>query len=316
MKALKIAVIAAALGSASIPAEAVTFLYTGALATYVVPASRWYELTVLGAQGGAYDFNLGGFGASITANFFLYANTELTVVVGGQGFVAGGDTAAGGGGMSFVSDGMTPLVVAGGGGGAAWRNAPGGGGQIGTDGQGIFGGVNGSGGTNAASGAGWNSDGAYNEPSAFFGAGGRSWPTFAGGAPNNGESPISQAPGPGGFGGGGGGGYSCGGGGGGYSGGSGGYQSAAQSFCGGGGGGGSFTSPDAKNVVAIAGKSIAYVPDGNPFPEIGPYDGFVSIEFASAVPEPSTWAMLILGFGLSGAMLRRKRKPATAALMK
>lgn len=33
-----------------------------------------------------------------------------------------------------------------------------------------------------------------------------------------------------------------------------------------------------------------------------------------AIPEPSTWAMLILGFGLSGAMLRRKRKTAIAAL--
>lgn len=34
--------------------------------------------------------------------------------------------------------------------------------------------------------------------------------------------------------------------------------------------------------------------------------------FSSAVPEPSTWAMLMLGFGLAGAALRRK-KAALAA---
>lgn len=30
-----------------------------------------------------------------------------------------------------------------------------------------------------------------------------------------------------------------------------------------------------------------------------------------AVPEPSTWAMMLLGFGAIGASMRRKRKPIT-----
>jgi hypothetical protein len=34
--------------------------------------------------------------------------------------------------------------------------------------------------------------------------------------------------------------------------------------------------------------------------------------FAAAVPEPATWGMMILGFGLAGYGLRRGRRPATA----
>lgn len=34
---------------------------------------------------------------------------------------------------------------------------------------------------------------------------------------------------------------------------------------------------------------------------------------AGAIPEPTTWAMLILGFGLSGAVVRRRRAVASAA---
>ena len=35
--------------------------------------------------------------------------------------------------------------------------------------------------------------------------------------------------------------------------------------------------------------------------------------FLTAVPEPATWAMLITGFGLVGAMMRRRRRLALAA---
>ena len=32
-----------------------------------------------------------------------------------------------------------------------------------------------------------------------------------------------------------------------------------------------------------------------------------SFDFVSGVPEPATWAEFILGFGLTGVMLRRRR---------
>ncbi len=32
----------------------------------------------------------------------------------------------------------------------------------------------------------------------------------------------------------------------------------------------------------------------------------VTINFASGVPEPATWAMMILGFGVAGAAVRRR----------
>ncbi len=34
---------------------------------------------------------------------------------------------------------------------------------------------------------------------------------------------------------------------------------------------------------------------------------------AGAVPEPESWAMLTIGFGLAGAMLRRRRTRPLAA---
>jgi hypothetical protein len=38
----------------------------------------------------------------------------------------------------------------------------------------------------------------------------------------------------------------------------------------------------------------------------GSYNGTVS--FAAGVPEPATWAMMIIGFGAAGAMVRNRRK--------
>jgi len=49
----------------------------------------------------------------------------------------------------------------------------------------------------------------------------------------------------------------------------------------------------------------------------GALDGFVatgfSATFSGAVPEPGTWALMILGFGGAGAMLRRRRTLVAAA---
>ena len=40
----------------------------------------------------------------------------------------------------------------------------------------------------------------------------------------------------------------------------------------------------------------------------------INVNFeVSAVPEPATWAMMIAGFGLAGAALRRRSKAAVAA---
>ncbi len=62
----------------------------------------------------------------------------------------------------------------------------------------------------------------------------------------------------------------------------------------GGGGGGSFLTDAATHELLQAGVNTG--------------DGFASIElFQGAVPEPSSWAMLITGFGGIGAMLRRRR---------
>jgi len=40
--------------------------------------------------------------------------------------------------------------------------------------------------------------------------------------------------------------------------------------------------------------------------------GPVTIDASFTVPEPATWTLLIVGFGLSGAALRRPRKAVTA----
>ena len=42
-------------------------------------------------------------------------------------------------------------------------------------------------------------------------------------------------------------------------------------------------------------------------------NGVIIFEPAAAVPEPGTWAMMILGFGLVGGMLRRRRHEAATA---
>ncbi len=49
------------------------------------------------------------------------------------------------------------------------------------------------------------------------------------------------------------------------------------------------------------------------FSNNGDCDSFVLDNLASAAPEPGTWGMMILGFGLAGAALRRRRRVSVAA---
>jgi hypothetical protein len=64
--------------------------------------------------------------------------------------------------------------------------------------------------------------------------------------------------------------------------------------------------------LAITGESLFITNTGTSYHEIGPA-GDVVLEVA-AVPEPSTWAMMILGFaGLGFMAYRRKSKPALMA---
>jgi hypothetical protein len=54
-------------------------------------------------------------------------------------------------------------------------------------------------------------------------------------------------------------------------------------------------------------------PDSGPAPLVSPLSA-PSLQFAVASPnpEPTTWAMMIMGFGAAGAMLRRRRTAAPA----
>jgi hypothetical protein len=58
--------------------------------------------------------------------------------------------------------------------------------------------------------------------------------------------------------------------------------------------------------------------DGNPYAKIASRNGFGVVTLATApgvdgVPEPASWAMLIAGFGLTGAMARRGRRRSLTA---
>jgi len=79
------------------------------------------------------------------------------------------------------------------------------------------------------------------------------------------------------------------------------------------------------NFVAVAGNAQLWLngssfnylsldDDANSF--IGNTDGPAGVTYTvsqvSAAPEPATWAMLILGFGLAGATLRRRRTAVSA----
>jgi hypothetical protein len=61
-------------------------------------------------------------------------------------------------------------------------------------------------------------------------------------------------------------------------------------------------------TAADAGGAITIVLDS---PAI--QGGWDNVTLTAAVPEPASWAMLIIGFGLTGAAARRRRSPTVAA---
>ncbi|HYF29464.1 MAG TPA: PEPxxWA-CTERM sorting domain-containing protein, partial [Candidatus Paceibacterota bacterium] len=62
------------------------------------------------------------------------------------------------------------------------------------------------------------------------------------------------------------------------------------------------------NQFAVTNFSVTYLLDGN---VVG--SGNLEILGAGAVPEPATWAMMILGFGAVGSLVRRRRHGLAAA---
>jgi hypothetical protein len=318
----------AALALASGGARAETFGYTGAIDSYEVAKTGSYLIVAAGAQGASTDYTPspgdtlvynGGTGALIGIEAWLTAGEVLNYAVGGQG-VAGPSSeygcGCGGGGGTFIFTSYTssPLLVVGGGAGAAVFAEPTlpftGDGSTGTtsgyNGAGGTGGTNGSGGSGAGlggggGGGGWLGAGGSGTGTGF-GQGGDGAPDFAGGASYYYAFPgfVLTARGNGGFGGGGGGSSESAGGGGGYSGGG-----------GGGGGGGSFILPsrDVAEQFAVSGVGDpGYYVDGFQFVgETG--NGFVSFVL---VPEPGAWALMLIGFGGLGGMLRLARSRRTA----
>ncbi|MGZ3272589.1 MAG: PEPxxWA-CTERM sorting domain-containing protein [Caulobacteraceae bacterium] len=304
---MKKSLVAALAGTAALlaatAANAVTFTYIGNLASFTAQTSGYYKIDAWGAQGGSPALTtLGGLGAMVGGSLHLDAGETLSILVGGQG---GGDisgnTANGGGGGTFVftslpTSGPELLLAAGGGGGAGWYAGAGGPGLAGRDGGGAGGGVNGLGGAAAGDrngaaggGAGWLGAGASGT-TGIYGEGG----LIGRGGWTRGCIDVGQMleceTGPsGGFGGGGGGSYNDGGGGGGYSGGGGGSFGTQ-----GGGGGGSYIADEFSHTLAQSG-----VRSGN---------GLVTIDLIPlSVPEPATWAMMLVGFFGLGSLLRRRR---------
>ena len=66
---------------------------------------------------------------------------------------------------------------------------------------------------------------------------------------------------------------------------------------------------DMYNVQIFAGSNLLYSGVLNADNDLHS----ASVSFGSAVPEPTTWSMLIAGFGLVGAAARRRRTLAAAA---
>jgi hypothetical protein len=279
-------------------------VYSGQIVDYTVTLTGVYEISAVGAAGGAsfalastgWYANAGGSGASVVGDFVLNAGQVIEVLVGGGGKPSSARSpATGGGGGSFVVNktGMTPLAVAGGGGGGNGL-APG---ELGLGGSA---GTSGStpphdsisySGTGGSAGQGGGAAGLYE------GGGGGGFYGNGGDAGLGGTGGISFSAGGagglvgGGFGGGGGHGGGSGGGGG-YSGGGGGeFQ---------GGGGGSFLSAAATHPVLIAGANGAGS-GGN-----GQVNFRLLTAIAPAVPEPGSLALFLVGLMAIGLTVQRR----------
>ena len=263
----------------SVDANAVVFGSPGSV-QYTVPSTGYFDFKVAGADGGGFASDPGGAGAIMGGELFFDAGETLDIVVGGAGGSGdiGDGYAGGGGGGSFVF-GSGLLFAAGGGGGVDFASGSSGPPGIGSGGhpagRASYGGGGGS--DTAHGNTGSPPPGQIPAQSGLFPEGGAGACCYFGGGPA------------GGYGGGGGGGYNGGGGGGGAPGGSGGH------------GGYSYVIGTARNSFGITG--------GNVFLHEG-VDGYVSIDFVgTAVPEASTWAMMLAGFtGLGALALPRKRK--------
>jgi hypothetical protein len=304
MRKLLILASAAVALSAS-AASADIYNFQGSIVNFTVLTSGIYDITAAGAQGGSNLDNdyvsgmAGGYGALMEGQVALSAGQVLEIAVGGQGtrgdYYVGplryiGDSPGGGGGSFVVlknAADLTPLLIAGGGGGGGYGNGSYGGAGLATT-SGCVGFYPYQ---NAGGGGGFYSGGGGGQ--LYSGVGGQSFLDGAGGGY------VSQGynPGEGGFGGGGSGGgrgAGNGGGGGGYNGGGGGAIGR-----GGGGGGSYFISDQGFDPLLV--QAVSGAQAGN---------GYVSIDYLRAVPEPATWAMMLVGFGGLGAVLRRRRSQA------
>jgi PEP-CTERM motif len=291
-------------------ANAETFMFTNAEQFFTASMTGVYAVEVLGASGGnatsPLPVVLGGLGAEVSGDISLTAGETLTLFVGGQG--VSGAFAGGGGGGSFLFGPTGVLAVAGGGGGGGNLLLIGDGGpglagkSGGTEGRtGSGSGKGGMDGTGGGGGSGYSGGGGAGVKAGPSGYGGdsQSGGGFGGTPPlsGGGGGAAGANGGMGGFGGGGGAGGFGGGGGSGYSGGGGGGSAGGY----GGGGGGSFLALQFIDPVLTTGGASRG-------------DGSISVDLLPpAVPEPSTWAMMLMGFaGLGWLAHTRGRKTSPA----
>ncbi|MBV8796806.1 MAG: hypothetical protein JO136_17885, partial [Hyphomicrobiales bacterium] len=92
-----------ALMTAAQTASATTFLYSGAIVDFTIPATGTYQITAFGAQGGSAgggEIGLahGGGGAEIRGDFVLTKGDVLQIAVGGAGDASADGGGGGGGG--------------------------------------------------------------------------------------------------------------------------------------------------------------------------------------------------------------------------